>query len=128
MCACVCPSLLAPALSVSLCVSALCTWLFVCVYLVEIGDDILASHHVPTIRLGFAMQLRCGEDDYSELAALAAEIGSLECLKVLGALGHSLGYPSWAAAAKSGHLDILHYLREKSQTGCGTCTTMYAAS
>jgi hypothetical protein len=73
------------------------------------------------------MQVTLCESEGSNIAVLAAGTGRLECLKVLGALNYPLDYQSWAAAAKGGHLDILHYLHEKSQAGCGIYTTMYAA-
>jgi hypothetical protein len=73
------------------------------------------------------MQVFLAQNDCSVVAAMAAETGRLECLKVLKAWNHPLTYRSWYAAAKGGHLDILHYLQEKSQAGWGIVTTMYAA-
>jgi hypothetical protein len=88
---------------------------------------VLSSYMELTIRLDCSMQVSLCENECSEVAALAAETGRLECLKVLWTAGYPLNDATWDAFAEGGHLDTLRYLHEKSPATCGRNATMHAA-
>jgi hypothetical protein len=91
----------------------LCLCVFVCCVH---ACSACGSHMMYTVynQLGFPMQVEINEYEGSELAALAAGTGRLACFKILWTPNYLLIDSAWDAAAKGGHLDILHYLHENS--------------
>ncbi len=69
---------------------------------------------------------KTNREQQSELAALAAESGKLECLKVLRNWLYVIDGKTWEAAATAGHLDVLEWLHEISPGSCGIAAS-YAA-